>query len=93
MPFVPLFAQKNDAILQSYEILSTNNNEKPTFVDFISTKISSDDKSVYNFLKDIYNFDEYTTFTTYLEKPFFNNGSFIRKNKLTYFVNKFHTYK
>lgn len=76
--------QDRTAPLQSYEILSTDFRGKPTFIDFISTKISSNNKSVYNFLKGAYNFDENTTFTTYLEKPFLKNGSFIRKQDQYY---------
>jgi len=32
------FAQNNETILQSYEILSTDDIGNPTFIDFISTK-------------------------------------------------------
>jgi hypothetical protein len=57
--------------LQPYEILATDAIGNPTFIDFISTKVKSDDKSVYEFLKTVYGFDENTTFTSYLEQPFF----------------------
>jgi len=76
-------AQDEKSILQSYEILSTDDIGNPTFIDFATTKVNIDENSTYNFLKSTYNFDKNTTFTTYLEKPFLKNGSFIRKNKLT----------
>ena len=52
--------------VQPYEILANDAIGKPTFIDFISTKVKSDDKSVYEFLKSVYKFDENTTF---VEKP------------------------
>jgi hypothetical protein len=80
----PSFAQDKKSILQPYEILSTDISGKPTFIDFTTTKVNADENSVYNFLKNIHNFDENTTFTTYLEQPFFKNGSFIRKTNQYY---------
>lgn len=82
-PYISL-AQDKENTLQSYEILSTAPYGKPTFIDFITTKVNTDEKSVYSFLKNTYNFDENTTFKTYLEKPFFKNGSFIRKQNQYY---------
>ncbi|WP_291725810.1 PepSY domain-containing protein [Bernardetia sp.] len=60
-------------ILQPYEIKLTDAIGNPTFIDFISTKVKSDDKSVYEFLKKVYGFDEKTTF---VEKQ----GSYLVQN-------------
>ncbi|WP_375559560.1 M4 family metallopeptidase [Bernardetia sp. OM2101] len=61
--------------LQPYEILATDAIGNPTFIDFISTKVKSDDKSVYEFLKTVYGFDENTTF---VEKP----NSYVLQNEI-----------
>lgn len=71
------FAQEKENILQPYEILSTDNNGKPSSVDFVSTKVEI--SKLDDFLKLVYEFDENTSFVTHFERPFFKNGSFIRK--------------
>lgn len=70
--------------LQPYEILATDAIGNPTFIDFISTKVKSDDKSVYEFLKTVYGFDENTTF---VEEP---NSSNLTNGVYTKVLNQYY---
>jgi len=65
--------------LRPYEILATDAIGNPTFIDFISTKVKSDDTSVYEFLKTIYGFDENTTFVEKEGSAKEQNGIFSKK--------------
>ena len=65
--------------LQPYEILAVDAIGNPTFIDFISTKVKSDDKSVYEFLKTVYGFDKNTTFEEKKNSYVLQNGIHSKK--------------